>query len=384
MPFVTEDRWRGREWRAERLGLVDGRAEAVVAAWGAVVRKRLLAPVSAHASLDGVHRFDLDASSRLEWTTAADLAPFETEPGELAHLAEGGAHVSCLRLSRMPDPCVWQHELELPGVRLVYQPALTPEEIAMGCIRPAAVVGSYAAFALDDGRKVCHILRPVAVDGHGNRVWGTIEIAAGISTVRFDPGLLRKLAWGDDGIAIYGLDTFGYTSIGGTLYSSLAHYIFSCGPWAAPANGTVDSLHAYVEDGPSGNWNHCQMAIYPDNGGKIDGSTLLCHSAELYDYNLAGAWETYAVAGSPAMANGVDYWLCYWHDTTYSRRFYDSGSGAQRYSTETYSADNWPDPGEATTAFQSSVEYSLYVTYTPSAGGLSLPVAMHHYRRRRS
>ena len=382
MPFVTKDRWRGREWRAERLGLVDGRAEAVVALWGAVVRKRLLTPVSAHASLDGVHRFDLDASSRLEWTAAADLAPFETDPGELAHLAEGGAHVSCLRLSRMPDECVWQHELELPGVRLAYQPALSAEEIAEGCIRPPAVVGSYAAFALDDGRKVCHIPRPVAIDGHGNRVWGTIEIAAGISTVRFDPDALRALAWGDDGIAIYGLDTFGYTSIAGTASTWSTGYLYAWLGTVSPASdGTATTVSIYT----SGSIYERQLTlgIYADNAGEPAAKTA---DTDGYTWTGAGSgWRTDEIdGGGVAVASATPYWLLGQAESALTT-YYDAGSYTMKWDTggHSYTHGTLVTPWPATAGTRTSRDYSIYVTYTPSAGGLSLPVAMHHYRRRR-
>ncbi|MFW6164290.1 MAG: hypothetical protein ACODAJ_16090, partial [Planctomycetota bacterium] len=217
MPMVTARRWRERGWSEESAGVVAGQAEARVRAWGAVVRKRLLAAVAAEAAIEGGRRFDLDAHSRLEWTHAPDLAPFETEPGELAHLAEGGAHLSRLRLSRLPDQTVWQHDLDAPGLQFTYQPKLPAADIAEGCVRPPAVVGSYAVIATVDGRKVAHIPRPVAVAASGNRVWGRIEIVAGVSTVRFDRAALRdRLTWGGEGIVIYGLDTFGYTGSAAT------------------------------------------------------------------------------------------------------------------------------------------------------------------------
>jgi len=379
MPFVTKERWRGRGWRTERVGLVDGRAEAVVAAWGATVRKRLLAPVAAHASLDGGHRFDLDASSRLEWTTAAGLAPFETEPGELAHLAEGGAHVSCLRLSRMPDKCLWQHKLELPGVRLVYQPALSAAEVAEGCMRPPAVVGSYAAYATDDGRKVAHIPRPVAVDGHGNRVWGILEIAAGISTVRFDPAALRSLAWGGDGIAIYGLDTFGYTSVGGSGGAKASDNVFAAGPYMG-AEGTATSvswyLHCYV-----GGTTQVTMGFCDDTGASYPGDLQRDSAGGAYSYGTKG-WIEQALDSSVAVT-AQDYWIAANYDKNVNL-YWDSVAGYyQKWKASTYSHGSLPDPFPGGGSSVSGRKYSCYVTYTPAGGGGALPVAMHHYRLRR-
>jgi len=376
MAFVTKARWRDRTWRSERLDLVAGQAEARLVAWGAAVRKRLLAPVSAHASIGRGHRFDLDASSRLEWTTADDLAPFETEPGELAHLAEGGAHVSCLRLSRMPDECVWRHELELPGVRLTYQPPLTAAEISEGCTRPPAVVGSYAAFALDDGRKVAHILRPVAVDGHGNRVWGTIRIADGISTVRFDPAALRSLAWGGDGIAIYGLDTFGYTSVGGSSGTLVQDYDIAhkC-PTAPDSDGTVTAIWAYVD--PAGGdavvvvgiWDHDAANNLPEN--------LLGSSVGLWTNPLG--WKEESVSAS--VTASTQYWLGWNTESRAVVAYYDAGT-RYVYHARTYDG-TLPDPFGNSINGSGARDYSIYATYTPTGGGLSIPVAMDHYRRRR-
>lgn len=382
MPMVTAQRWRGRSWGAESLAVVAGQAEARVRAWGVAVRKRLLHAIVAHGAIDGGRRFDLDAHSRLDWTAAGDLAALETEPGELAHLAEGGAHLSVLRLARLPDECVWLHALDAPGARFVYQPPLTPEEIAEGCIRPPAVVGSYAVFAADDGRKVAHIPRPVAVDARGERVWGTIEIAGGVSTVRFDRAALReRLHWGLEGITIYGLDTFGYTSIGGSgdyLTQGIRYILADSQP---SSGGDAESITFRTKS-----WSLSEgsvaCALYSESASKPSGKLAEDTTGINYTH---GTWDTCEFDSSYAVAASTQYWLAIWNHVDEGATIclsYDSGTGDSYKESTSPEAFNWPSTASPTGEGAGKV-YSIYCTYTPSGGG-ALPMAMNHYRRRRS
>ena len=365
MSLVTTELWNARRWSAEEPRLAaDGRPELACTLWGLPVRKRLLTAVAAHQAIDGGRRFDLSADARLEWTHAADLAPFETEPGELAHLAEGGAHVSCLRLTRLPETCVWQHALEYPaGTQFLHQPALTAHELAEGCVRPPAVVGSYAVRAPDDGRKVAHIPRPVAVDARGERVWGSIEIAAGLSTVRFDRAALRnRLRWGDDGIVIYGLDTFGYTSVGGSYDSNVPNLCNAHGPFTLSADGTVTEIRAYVRCYVTRKF---EFGIYNDNATDPHG---LEGDSEETERVAADWWGPEWVASpsvSIALTAGV-YWLAFNCDGV-QNHYYDAGSGKRETQGNTFGTA-WPDP-HAGYDNGTSRDWSIYAVYTPSVTG---------------
>ena len=370
MAFVSEERWRERAWTTDALRLAaDGRPELACTLWGLPVRKRLLAACVAHQAIDGGRRFDLSADARLEWAHAAGLAAFETEAGELAHLAEGGAHVSCLRLTRLPETCVWQHALEYPaGTQFLHQPALTAHELAEGCVRPPAVVGSYAVRAPDDGRKVAHIPRPVAVDARGERVWGSIEIAAGLSTVRFDRAALRnRLRWGDDGIVIYGLDTFGYTSIGGTEAGGWQYNrMISVGDYQPSSSGDAVSITAYTKTSGAVDW---QTALYADSGG-VPAALLAADTTGDVNSTTPG-WKTRAFDAPVSITSGTTYWIThvnngwgsYWYDSDASYGF--------RYKNITY--DSWPNPAGTTSPASDlghgSRRVSVYCTYTPSVTG---------------
>ena len=371
MPFVTEERWRRRSWRVACLDLVEGRAEAVVEAWGVELRKRLLHQVQAHGSIEGGLRFDLDAYSRLEWRHSETLAPFETTPGELAHLCEQGAHLTSLRLDRVPDLCEWRHELEAPaGTVFAYQPAPTPAEEAGECIRPLAVVGSYAVFAADDGRKVAHIPRPVARDRDGlNPVWGTIRIRDGISTVSFDRAALLALRLP---VTIHGLDTFGYTSVGAsaTGYAGIVGYLKAYSP---ASSGDATSMSCYFSSYSS--LNLAKYALYSDAAGSANAflaETVTCSGPQAvpgwYSANFAAP---YGITGGTPLH-------CALFSNAGMNFYYDTETGAGPFE---YAA--WPNFPATATPVSRDRKYSLYCTYTPTAAG-ALPMAMNHYRRRHS
>ena len=398
MPFVTEERWRRRSWRVACLDLVEGRAEAVVEAWGVELRKRLLHEVQAHGTIDGGLRFDLDAYSRLEWRHSETLAPFETEPGELAHLCEHGAHLTSLWLDRIPDLCEWRHELEVPaGTVFAHQPAATAQEIAEGCLRPAAVVGSYAVFAGEDGRKVAHIPRPVARDRDGlNPVWGTIRIRDGISTVSFDRAALLALRLP---VTIYGLDTLGWTSAGGTWRTmgswTTSSSLFFCVNASPEFDGTTTAITAYVKRNtytpPPATIGVC-YGLYSD----IATPARLVDTGEIAAGgwpNNTGAWRPsntdsgYSVLAALTYVLAVrgyssDYdngeWVYVASDAAGSDELWVNGSVAYVEGACPATLDKTPTNKYAGTHY-----LSVYCTYTPPAAG-ALPMAMHHYRRRHS
>jgi len=361
MSLVTTELWNARRWSAEEPRLAaDGRPELACTLWGLPVRKRLLTAVAAHQAIDGGRRFDLSADARLEWTHAADLAPFETEPGELAHLAEGGAHVSCLRLTRLPETCVWQHALDVPaGTQFLQQPALTAVELADGCVRPAAVVGSYAV-AAPDGRKVAHIPRPVAVDSRGERVWGTIKIAEGLSTVRFDRAALRdRLRWGEDGIALWGLDSYGNTSAPGSTTTVSNDYVCVAYWFTAPA-GTASSISLYV---------YRVAGAVPVTMGfmMIDGSV----PAQSAGGNCVAAAGFTTQNVSLAFTEKAQYTIVWNSDTSTPTLGYDTVDWMQTwFAPQAYSGGNISDPGPGCSPSEHEYrKYGVYVTYTPSGGG---------------
>jgi len=393
VPLVTTKRWRNRRWSTD-LGPRGSR----ITAWGMPLALRLHDDhtIQAEGDLDGDddalvgpgrvgRHYDLPGGHRLIWRevgpgdVAHPLRPFEETPGELDHLAEHGVRLSVLRLAAVPDRPIWRHCLTYPpGTRFVYQPPLTQAEIDEGAMRPRAVVGSYAVLDAK-GCKIGHILRPCAISAdRTKRLWGVIQIQDGVSEVAFRRDKLEALG---QGAVVFGLDTFGYTSIGATGQGRSRDYMFAEGPHSPASDGQAEVVHLYTEVGYS---RPVTLGLYSDNGGTPEGGSLLRDTAEgtLPDFD---GWADLDLDTPVSVTGGQDYWIgARWSNGAAQLR-YDSVSGySEYYKSSPYSAgqlDN-PYPTEATQV--SNREYSAYVSYTPSGAGVVAPQFMHLARMRRA
>ena len=361
MTFVTTQRWNARKWTTTVCDVVDGKPELRVNAWGTAIGKRMRVAPTGKADRARGKRFALSATSAIEWYDSDNLAPFEETPGELKHLAEFGAHISCLK-GDPPPPGKWKWETDLllpEGVVIAYQPELTTEEKDRGAVRPAAVVGSYAVFDAE-GCKIAHILRPCVVDATGKRVWGTLSIADGVSTVTFRAADVKHLA---APVTIYGLDTFGYTSVGGSYAGWSAANLSTFGPFTAPANGSATAVSIYLTYVGGHSWT---LGIYADNGGTPVGGALLRDTAGANDAN---DWNEQALDSPLAITSASVYWIGHNHATSSPRIWYDSVAGfSWSYAASAYSAGSLPNPCPSSTV-QANHKCSAYITYTPAGGG---------------
>lgn len=375
MAFVTAQRWANRLWTPRRCDVVDGQAEYLVRAWGVDIGKRLRLQVQSHAPLDRGRRFVLGGpgNALLDWYDAPTLAPFETYPGELAHLAEFGAHVSALRLDGPPTLLDLEHDLIFPpGTTFAYQGELTPEEVALGAWRPRAVVGSYAVFD-PTGAKIAHIPCPVLVDATGAKYWGTISIANGRSRVRFPANIVAQVVFP---CVVYGLDAFGFTSIGGASINSSADNIIAYGPHTCPANGTATQVQLYVTQLSNTPYT---LGAYANNGGTPVGGALLGDSAGAVE-NTAG-WIAQNLDASFAVVNGTAYWVGNNHDDDTTKGWYDAVAGFYiHYKAVAYSAGTLTNPYPSGGSNANSYKFSAQIIYTPAAGTV-IPVFMHHYTK---
>jgi len=263
-----------------------------------------------------------------------------------------------------------------PGLSFYFQPPLTSEEIARGCVRPPKVVGSYAVYWKNRNNKYqagkfCHIYRPELIDAGGRRCWCDLQII---------PETNRMLVYMPKmwlNIARYPVlldPTFGYTTIGGTGATWFATTrILASASGAPTSDGTVSKITVYMHT--SGISRDFKVGLYTDSTGP---SSLVATEQETTGINIASgdvAWTDFSYTAS--ITNGTTYWNCV-AGSADTRLYYDSG-GNRYYDNHTY-ADAWP----ATYTIDSSgaFTYSLYATYT-ATGGLSIPVAMRYFRNRR-
>lgn len=383
MPFVTKQRWDARGVTDESIDVADGQPRWRARVWGVPVEKRL------SGNWPGTHRslaagkkgreFDLPNGRKLRWETSDSLAPFEEKPGELKGLAEFGAHVTSVVFAAAPPAgFTIAHKLSLgAGTVVAYQPELTQAEKDEGCVRPRAVVGSYAVYD-KDGLTFMHIPCPVLVDAAGKKAWGTIKINPPVgpptgvfnSVVTFKAADFAGLVYP---VTAYGLDTFGYTTEAGTETSFALNTIVGFGPFSPGSSGSATDIRAFLkrEGGAPMVAMEVTMGLYANNAGypaalHRDGGGVNSMSSAAYGWIIDTLDSAYSVVG------GTDYWLVHNHNlgVLYVKYntvadFYSYHLGSVTYSSGALSS---PFPGGA--AERASRKYSIYCTYTPSAAGL--------------
>lgn len=376
MPLVTRERWNNKRWTAT----VCARGSSHVL-WGvpASVSIHEELAVQKTADLDGDsvaligsgevgQYYDLAGGGRLVWRHVErkdqphPLSPWEENPGELDHLAEGGARLSCLLLSSVPGKHAWKHRLTLPaGVKLYRQDALTKDEIDAGDVRPNAVVGSYAVYDAT-GCKIGHILRPCALsEDRSKRVWGSIAIVDGVSLVRFDPKALAELG---KNATVYGLDTFGYTSVGASVSGGAPNEMSGYGAWSPAADGTAESVAIYTSNGAG---SSATLGIYA--GTSAAGALV----ADTGGGTIIVGWTTQNLDSPTAVYAASSYWLAMNNNTSYGASMhYDLVSGFnEAHKTSTYAVGTLDNPFGTPTLTRSNREGSCYVTYTPASSGIA-------------
>lgn len=252
-----------------------------------------------------------------------------------------------------------------------YQPPLTVQEILDGDIRPDNVIGSYAVYHKTKKHnryttgKAWHIYRPKFVDQDGNWAWADLDITNSVYTVTIPQYFLD--------LATYPMranDTFGYTSIGGSGDSQNGNQMTAWRKDALGVSGSATKITAYSKHG-SGSPNS-QCSIYDDNAGTAN--NLIGTTNETAVDTTAG-WDDFTfAAGVPLTAQ--QYHLAYWTDGGagsggYFTIYYDSGSAGDgwdyQYTTGTY--NSWEDPFAQSERDRSRI-YSIYATYTPTAGAV--------------
>jgi len=256
--------------------------------------------------------------------------------------------------------------METQGLKFYYQPELTLEEIALGCIRPANVVGSYAVYHatrtnMHRGKadadkykagKAFHIYRPKVIDASGKEVWADLHIDNKL-TITIDQ------VWLDAAVYPISIDpNFGYESIAGSSWRTGDNYKRAC-KFTAPGSGTATSVTVYTAAyGPS--TGYMRGFIYSDSGGQAD--ALLATGTELLLDDTFG-WEQSDL--STSITEGTPYWLGWMFDHV-NWYFYDTGdTGQVNWGRDPY-ADGPSDPFGTPNVLD--WVQSIYCTYTAGGG----------------
>jgi len=174
--------------------------------------------------------------------------------------------------------------------------------------------------------------------------------------------------------------TFGKTDIGGSNTTTAIRIV---GGHYAPANGngTADSIEVYLNF--TGATEKLKGALY-EYVGPGDAGNLIANGVTDEITPLTGArWHVLPFSGTkPSVVDGTQYFIMWLGSETDHIFYYDSGGAAGINCYGPIRAyDGFTDPLINETA--STAMRSIFCNYTPSGAGVSIPVAMHHYRNLR-
>lgn len=297
---------------------------------------------------------------------------------------DGGFEIDVV-LEEKPETNVLTWTIQHKELDFLYQPELTPEEIADGASRPEHVVGSYAVYH-KTGRnnkvggneyrtgKAFHIYRPYAEDAEGTRVWCDLNIDTKTNemTVTLPQDFLDA--------ALYPVivdPTFGYTSVGVSTYRLADQRIIclfednSGNPLLPPSTSTVSSIHAYTDTFFGS--NAAAKAILINDTDTEGGVTDIIvpngigNAGTLPDND----WATLTFATDPTIEpSGVDwYGLGYIHD--YSGgvdQYYDNAGDNRGFYETSDNSGGYSSPSDPGAVDYRPYQFSIYATYTASGG----------------
>jgi hypothetical protein len=262
-----------------------------------------------------------------------------------------------LILNKPPPTNIFYYPITVKNAEFYYQPPLTPEEVAQGCVRPENVVGSYAVYGPKKDNeygtgKIMHIYRPKVTDAKGAWVWGALDYKDGVLSVTVDPVWLSK--------AVYPVTidpTFGYTSQGA---SSTTIGVGSAigGLYNSPASSGMYGvdMRAYIING---NGHNVKMGIWVGSAG----GALITNGLTPAAAGVANGWVTSTYSTQPSISASTTYMLGILCD--------DAGSSVTKIACDTTgglgkldSSNAYAAPGNFDWDSQFAYKFSIYVTYT--------------------
>ena len=271
-------------------------------------------------------------------------------------------------LDEKPDSGFVLLSIEHKGLRFLYQPELTQQEIDDGAERPDNVVGSYAVYHKTmagnyvGGKnyragKFCHIYRPYVTDANGKREWCDMDIIGAVMKITIPDGLVYPVVVDP---------TFGCDpeSPGNTFRAHSSDTMIGV-LYTSPADiDTAQSISVYIKRGsPSGNSLKGCIVLHSSlniisNG--VGGATTITGTA-------APSWITSVFGTDPTLTPSTEYLLMHIDNPPmfyYTYTYYDTGDANQGHVD---ASNNYTTPANLGSAAHSTDRYSIYCTYT--AGG---------------
>lgn len=266
-----------------------------------------------------------------------------------------------------PKTNMLRYTLTQKGIKYLYQPPLTQQQIDQGHIRPENASGSYAIYAGKANNqygtgKLAHIYRPYAIDADGNLVWCDLKITGANLTVTIPQTFLNDARY-----PVTVDPDFGYTTIGAGSYGLENTRCFAnagSGRFHTASTGdTITSYSAYAFTYTSATLS---LSGYSVSGGYA--SSRLASSATEAQCSTSSetpAWLTTNTI-SHALSNGVAYTVAMADAAATARVHYDTGvSGDADIDTVGGAL-----PASWNHVADQDYIWSIYATYT--AGGSSV------------
>lgn len=159
--------------------------------------------------------------------------------------------------------------------------------------------------------------------------------------------------------------TFGYTTLGtaGSTYIYSPNIVGSV--FACPEDATVTSITMGINENSARNFKG--IIVLKSNLNLVTNGV----SDVVVGSGSGAQWVTANFSTPPTLTGGVEYVLMSISDNFPAWLTYDAGSSNQGYLD---SSNSYTTPTNPTDATNNNNKYSIYVSYTPTAGGTPVTI----------
>lgn len=320
-----------------------------------------------------VNRKSVTVSDEKEKDTNGKVGLTIGKETDVWHTDENGILKWDIEFSEKPERNVFEWQLKYTdGLHFHYQGELSEEEKSMGAIRPDNVIGSYAVYCnkadnhinRETGEvvnyrtgKLCHIYRPFCTDADGKTTWAELHIENDVMSITIPQEFLNNAKYPVT------LDPdFGYTTVGGSSIQL--------------ASARANILSGTRHTGVTGD-EITQFSIHQGNDGYYDIAAYTVESDVPVTRLAAGVQVTAGASAAwcnsatveQVLTNGTVYCLAMGDTTVGAAVSYDAISGGRSADDSTGDL-----PATWTHTGYGDFQFSMYATYTESAGGWSISV----------
>lgn len=333
-------------------------------------------------------------TNRVEWHDGGRVG-MRAYPLDDGRFERGGLEWEIV-LTDVPARPTLALDLDLSGVDLHHQGALSPAEVARGVQRPDNVVNSFVAMHRTRGPlhfetgaaekyktgKAFHLFRPEAIDNNGARMWipWSFNPNSKKLTLDFDSDP-QVAAWLQSAAYPVTIDpTVGYSTIPGSLDDTNEYVI--CTKFTAGANGDANPGTAFVYGSADSGTVVASVAVYANGAASPDGKTRLALSSNITLTTTPG-FRSAAITWT-GIVSGTSYFIGTGTNTGGNIGFDDLGATGWFDSLSGLGGIP-PNPyGTADGTFPTAT-IANYVDFTGSGGGASVvPVLDRQYRARKT